>query len=577
MRLINTRTLSVESFNAEQAPDYAILSHTWDDDNEVSFQEWASGESSPELRKKSGYLKIINACAKARDDGLEYLWVDTNCIDKTSSAELSEAINSMFAWYERAAVCIIYLADVEWEEELTEKIHAHKHQQFRSSRWFSRGWTLQELLAPKKAFFFTKEWMEIGTKSELMFPITRITGIDVTYLAENRKIWSASTAARMSWASSRQTTRPEDMAYCLLGIFDINMPLIYGEGSKAFLRLQEEIIKSIDDQTIFCWTWDSDKIPDQWQSVLAPSPSVFSHSSTFVATYRNSGITPYEVTNVGLRIKLPVIAAVNCLCAMLSVISTEDADPEQKRMMCLPLMEEDHIHRRCPFPGRPFPIHRLMICGVREIYLLSKVPRNANGYMPLPYRHRFEYAFYITMIDDSFSTNSDYQMATSIDCLVPQYMQTPSSHTSRPVYSAVGFRSALDHTFGGLILRVNHQGEKFHILLSVSTGGSRVKWGCEVLDEKYANYDVQAWLQEFKGLIDSNGVKPGSGFHTAVGRKGNSKILVALDRELWDEAGRALQVVYLVLGKLDDGKRMQEVWENIQGSFGNQIGQRLFS
>ncbi|GJC78530.1 vegetative incompatibility protein HET-E-1 [Colletotrichum liriopes] len=333
MRLINTNTLVIEVFSVEKTPQYAILSHTWDGNNEVSFQEWATCDTNPEVREKSGYLKVVNACSKARDDGLDYLWVDTNCIDKTSSAELSEAINSMFAWYEHAAVCIIYLADVEWEDGLIDKIHGHESLPFRNSRWFTRGWTLQELLAPRKAFFFTKEWIEIGTKSELRFPVSKITGIDVTYLAENRKIWTASTAARMSWASKRHTTRYEDMAYCLLGIFDISMPLIYGEGSKAFLRLQEEIIKASDDQTIFCWTWDSEKIPHQWQSVLAPSPSVFAESSAFVATHRTLESTPYELTNVGMRIKLPVIAAINCLCVMLSVISTEDADPEQKRMM----------------------------------------------------------------------------------------------------------------------------------------------------------------------------------------------------------------------------------------------------
>ncbi|KZL85944.1 het domain-containing protein [Colletotrichum incanum] len=242
MRLINTSTLVIESFS------YGILSHTWDGNNEVSFQEWIACDTDPEVREKSGYLKVVNACSKTRDDGLNYLWADTNCIDKTSSAELSEAINSMFSWYEHAAVCIIYLADVEWEDGLIDKVHAHKSLQFQNSRWFTRGWTLQELLAPRKAFFFTKEWIEIGTKSELKFPISKITGIDVTYLAESRKIWTASTAA----SSKHQTTRDEAMAYCLLGIFDISMPLIYGEGSKAFLRLQEEIIKASDDQTIFC-------------------------------------------------------------------------------------------------------------------------------------------------------------------------------------------------------------------------------------------------------------------------------------------------------------------------------------
>ncbi|GKT45435.1 vegetative incompatibility protein HET-E-1 [Colletotrichum spaethianum] len=143
MRLINTNSLVIETFSAEKTPQYAVLSHAWEENNEVSLQEWIASDTCPGVREKSGYLKIINACSKARDDGLEYLWVDTNCIDKTSSAELSEAIKSMFAWYERAAVCITYLADVEWEGNLTDQIHAHKSFQFRNSRWFTRGWTLQ--------------------------------------------------------------------------------------------------------------------------------------------------------------------------------------------------------------------------------------------------------------------------------------------------------------------------------------------------------------------------------------------------------------------------------------------------
>ncbi|OBR02322.1 HET domain-containing protein [Colletotrichum higginsianum IMI 349063] len=583
MRLINTHTLAIDTFGPEKAPPYAILSHTWDGDNEVSFQEWTARDARGDVREKPGYLKIVHACGKARDDGLGHLWVDTNCIDKTSSAELSEAINSMFAWYEHAAVCIVHLADVAWEEGLPARIHAHESPEFRSSRWFTRGWTLQELLAPRKAFFYTADWVEIGTKAELRFPIARATGIDPTYLAGNRAVWSASVAARMSWASRRRTTRPEDMAYCLLGLFDINMPLIYGEGPKAFLRLQEEIVRSSDDQTVFCWAWDPDEVPDRWQSVLAPSPSVFRRSAAFVATHRNAESTPYEVTNVGLCIRLPVVAAVNCLCAMLSVISTEDPDPDpdQKRRICLPLMEEDNIHRRCPFPGRPFPVHRLMVCGVREIYLLSRVPRHAEGLMPWPYRHRFEYGFYIGMMDESLSTNIDHQLVTSVDCLVPQYMQTPSSNISRPVYSAVGFRSALTtHCFGGLVLRVNHRvnglDEKFLVLLSVSKRSGVPKWNCEVLDRKYEKHDVEAWLREFRRPMEGQGVEPDCTFHTAVGSSGNSKILVALDREIRDEGDRAIKVVYLAISKIGADSRMGETWEQFRSSFGSSQGNRLF-
>ncbi|KAF0325649.1 het domain-containing protein [Colletotrichum asianum] len=562
MKLINVHTLEIEAFNAgEQVPRYAILSHTWGGD-EISFHEWITnfGNTSPEYLEKEGYLKIINACSKTRDDKLRYLWVDTICIDKSSSAELSEAINSMFAWYERATVCIVYMADVEWEDELIHKIHTNQYSSFGSSRWFTRGWTLQELLAPRKVFFFTKEWTEIGTKSELMFKISKITGIDVSYLTDTRRIWSASIAARMSWASNRQTTRPEDMAYCLLGIFDINMPLLYGEGSRAFLRLQEEIIKSADDHTIFCWTWDADKTPDQWQSVLAPSPSVFSNSGSFVATHRNFESAPYQVTNVGLRIKLPVVAAVNCLCAMLSVISTDDADPEHKRMMCLPLMEEGHIYRRCPFPSRPFPVHRSMVCETKEMYLLYKISRNTEDLMPWPYRHLFEYGFHINILDESFSTDINRQMLTSVDCLVPQHKQTPTSHISRPVYSTVGFRN-----------------ERFLVFLSVSQSEGNLKWNCEVLDPKFADHNVDDWLREFEVYSNSTENIPDGSFHSALSPSGTVQILIALDGDIAGEDSRRIRVIYLVLSSKDNmSPRMQDTWGALQRSLGDVQGRRMF-
>ncbi|KAF9874703.1 het domain-containing protein [Colletotrichum karsti] len=580
MKLINVHSLAIESFGAsETIPRYAILSHTWGND-EISLQEWTANynDPSPEYLEKPGYSKIVHACSKTRDDRLGYLWVDTVCIDKTSSAELSEAINSMFAWYERAAVCLVYLADVEWADDLVHKIYSKQDSSFGSSRWFSRGWTLQELLAPEKVFFFTKEWIEIGTKSELMFHISKITGIDVTYLTSTRRIWSASVSARMSWASKRQTTRPEDIAYCLLGIFDINMPLLYGEGSRAFLRLQEEIIKSSDDHTIFCWAWVPHKTPNQWQSVLAPSPAVFANSSSFVATHRNVDSSPYQITNIGLRIRLPVVAAVNCLCAMLSVISTDEGNLEHKRMMCLPLMEEGIIHRRCPFPMQPFPVHRSLACDTKEMHLLYKISRNTEDLMPWPYRHQFEYGFYINILDESFSTDMNHQMIRSIDCLVPQYKQTPTSHTSRPVYSAVGFRSTLKHDFGGLILRLNHQDDRFLVLLSVSKRGNKHQWSCEIVDPKYDEYNATQWLREFEGPLNSVEASPDCTFHTAISQSQRSKILVALDGDIRDETGRRLRVVYIVISKTEgSGNRMQDVWTKLQQSFDGSSGRRLLS
>jgi hypothetical protein len=170
------------------------------------------------------------------------------CIDKKSSAELSEAINSMYRWYNQAVTCYAFLADVSWTGDAVE-IEA----QLKSSRWFKRGWTLQELIAPRTVVFFSSEWRSLGTKSQLTSALSFITGIDPDYL-EGKDVKLASISKRMFWASSRNTTRTEDIAYCLLGIFDINMPLLYGEGKRAFRRLQEEILKVQPyEHTLFAW------------------------------------------------------------------------------------------------------------------------------------------------------------------------------------------------------------------------------------------------------------------------------------------------------------------------------------
>lgn len=303
MRLINTQTLELEEFFGDDIPSYAILSHTWED-GEVTFQDWQDLNAAS---RKPGYHKIKGACRQARLHDLGYVWVDTNCIDKTSSSELSEAINSMFAWYRNAAVCYVYLVDVPWVE-VRDSEDPWKY--FRRSRWWTRGWTLQELIAPKQVGFYSREWEYIGNRSSYMASqIERITGIDVEILMDPSRLDSVSVAKRMSWLSRRVTTRVEDRAYCMLGIFDINMPLLYGEGPKAFMRLQEEIIKISNDHTIFCWQWD-DTIPSDWTSVLAPSPDVFKYSGNFVSTTSRQGkVSTYSMTNAGLHINVEMIQA----------------------------------------------------------------------------------------------------------------------------------------------------------------------------------------------------------------------------------------------------------------------------
>lgn len=237
MRLINTSTITLEEFPSDHVPKYAILSHVWGAE-EVTFQDMRDGKA----RKLAGYSKIAGCCTQADLAGWRYVWVDTCCIDKSSSAELSEAINSMFRWYSHAQVCYVFLADVlaNFPKESLD---------IRQSKWFTRGWTLQELLAPSDLIFFDRNWLMIGKKGEdwINKQIKECTGIDIKYWKQE------CVAAKMSWASKRQTTRVEDIAYCLMGLFGVNMPTLYGEGQNAFIRLLLEILGKSNDESIFAW------------------------------------------------------------------------------------------------------------------------------------------------------------------------------------------------------------------------------------------------------------------------------------------------------------------------------------
>ncbi|KAF1932668.1 HET-domain-containing protein [Didymella exigua CBS 183.55] len=219
----------------QQIPPYAILSHTWGaNQDEVTFQDLTNGTGTT----KAGFRKI-NFCAKqAALNGLKFFWIDTCCIDKSSSTELLEAINSMFRWYQESAKCFVYLDDVSSDSL------AKDGQSFQKSRWFTRGWTLQELLAPKCIEFFSREGYQLGSRSSRVQEIADITRISIKAL-EGKALSHFSVDERMSWTNGRNTTRVEDMAYSLLGIFDIQMSLFYGEGrEKAFRRLHKEIKNS---------------------------------------------------------------------------------------------------------------------------------------------------------------------------------------------------------------------------------------------------------------------------------------------------------------------------------------------
>lgn len=175
MRLIKAYTLEIVEFIGACTPPYAILSHTWGDE-EVTFQD---SQDMSRAFLKGGFAKIQGACNQALRDRLEYVWVDTCCIDKTSSAELLEAINSMFAWYRDASLFYVYLADTpDTAARLNSEGKLDKDDPFHRSRWFTRGWTLQELLAPRNVVFFSMNWTRIGTKIDLKIPVSQVTGVE---------------------------------------------------------------------------------------------------------------------------------------------------------------------------------------------------------------------------------------------------------------------------------------------------------------------------------------------------------------------------------------------------------------
>ncbi|KAF5333992.1 hypothetical protein D9758_017524 [Tetrapyrgos nigripes] len=297
MRLLNTKTLKLAEFYAD-IPLYAILSHTWEKE-EVTFQDIQNLETA---RLKAGFAKVSNACARARNYDFEWIWIDSCCINKESSAELSEAINSMYQYYEDAAVCYVYLCDVSIE------FHPRNLKStFKDSRWFKRGWTLQELLAPDHVVFLDKDWVRIGTRWTLRDVVSAITSIPVEVF-EGWDINTYSVAQRMSWAASRETTRAEDQAYSLMGIFGVSMPPIYGEGgAKAFMRLQQEIIKISDDQSIFAWVAASSE-RNEHRGLLAKSPYEFRMSGEVKASESDciGDRSSYSFGNNGLHIHLPL-------------------------------------------------------------------------------------------------------------------------------------------------------------------------------------------------------------------------------------------------------------------------------
>ena len=352
MRLLerkNTGDVSLtKDLVGDDVPPYAILSHTWGaDTEEVTLEDLMKGTG----KDKTGHNKIRFCGEQAARDNLQYFWVDTCCIDKSSSAEVSEAINSMFSWYQRADVCYVYLEDFQ-----DPAINKQNESDLGYCRWFGRGWTLQELISPSRVEFYGKDWAHLGSKGEMAAVISKLTGIAEIVLMWPSSIHSVSIANRMFWASRRTTTRIEDVAYSLLGIFGVNMPLLYGEGLRAFKRLQEEIIKISDDESIFAFQNDvqlkllSDNDPKL--GALANHPRDFSRSSGIIPLKSRRQRKPYSMTNKGLHVELPLAPwsrawqRINHKLAILNCHYEDDFDHYLAIIMDSTDLPETYIRRR---------------------------------------------------------------------------------------------------------------------------------------------------------------------------------------------------------------------------------------
>nr|OQO31307.1 hypothetical protein B0A51_03285 [Rachicladosporium sp. CCFEE 5018] len=340
MWLLNARTFELKYYHSvAQAPHYAILSHTWEDE-EVIFQDVRDLESA---RTKQGWLKIQYTCEQALRDDLAYCWVDTCCINKESSAELSEAINSMFNYYGGATICYVFLADVTQSLRLTDLMDldpglrdimdtsrrgrrsgpevawnssvTEQFKRFANARWWTRCFTLQELIAPPDLQFYNQEWLLIARKHDIGMLISARTGVDISVLRRTASPLDMTIAKRLSWAASRQATREEDVAYSLLGLLDINLPLLYGEGSRAFLRLQEELLRTKSDLSILAWKLSVPRavahglFPFTQPALFAKSPGDFEECGSVEASSMEEQIHRLVLTSTVMEVDLPVISA----------------------------------------------------------------------------------------------------------------------------------------------------------------------------------------------------------------------------------------------------------------------------
>ena len=366
MYLINVRTYLLEHFvDVEDCPDYAALSHRWGTTkDELTFHEIEIDVITERTKQKPGWKKLVRSCQAAKKLDCEWIWIDTCCIDKKSSAELQEAINSMWNIYSGARVCLAYLNDVQYSPDSNVTVTNLDvlgeqgfpawlvQKTFETSEWFTRGWTLQELLAPQKVVFFTPDWRPFGTRHGLSQMISRTTSIPENCLRSGSwregRIWKCSTMTKLSWAARRKTKRIEDRAYSLFGLFAIQMPLIYGEGQNAFKRFQKQLLEESEDATLLLWQQSAGSAGFGGKNTgpFADSPADFAGVLSFpIDSPTDSDYHPWTLTNLGLALTREV-----------TYVSTQVSRHVQEAIVWLGIMVSPDGGKYLPYGREVFEI-----------------------------------------------------------------------------------------------------------------------------------------------------------------------------------------------------------------------------
>ncbi|KAK7743414.1 hypothetical protein SLS62_010608 [Diatrype stigma] len=448
MRLLHAKTLRLLEFPYDDnLPEYAVLSHTWGaSGDEVTLKDLHSW--TPWFKRKPGWTKIKGCCRQALTDGIEYVWIDTCCLDRPKSTQAQgqstvtaavyhHEVQLMWRYYAGARVCYVHLADVHDSPKTNPE---SPDSSFRRSRWFTRGWTVPEMLAPLFVRFYDASWKYVGSKAELSKTIEEVTGIGAAVVRSPAEVGRQSVACRMSWVAARETSREEDIAYCLLGLFDVaSMPLDYGEGRRsAFLRLQHEILRTSKDQSLFAWgyglplagTHDDCKV-----GMLAETPAAFRHCGEVEPVVMSSGgggdgsnsssvvVEPaFEITATGLQFQLPMHIDEATGTALLNLecrVAIPGASGEDDYYLVLPL--DRSPNGRGEFERRPYskpmlvPLAKLALFPVRAVNTqLTNRPHSMSKHIELSIESPRELAFELTEVYPP-SALQDMRFPTSTD------------------------------------------------------------------------------------------------------------------------------------------------------------------